>query len=201
VCEGKGVALHSKIDLMETLMRSFEPVIGTVTHILLDSWYCAKCLWRAARERDFLITTGLKSNRWLRVADETAQKGWRGPQVSDYVAGLSEQDYVQMPWPRGGKMVDVHVVTTSVRKLYRCQVVIVRQSLDAPLTQARFWASSDLQADAQTLLAHIAARWDIECSLPMARRRGALTRVGFSLTRPEKGEEEERTGEYLHQTA
>jgi hypothetical protein len=56
----------------------------------------------------------------------------------------------------------VHVVTTRVRKLYRCQVVIVRQSLDAPLSQARSWASSDLEANPESLLVHIAARWDIE---------------------------------------
>jgi len=56
----------------------------------------------------------------------------------------------------------VHVVTTRVRKLYCCQVVIVRQSLDAPLSQARYWASSDLEADPATLLMHIAAWWDIE---------------------------------------
>ena len=55
-------------------------------------------------------------------------------------------------------MVYVHVLTTSVRKLYRCQIVIVRHALDAPLAQARFWASSDLEADAQTLLAHLCAR-------------------------------------------
>ncbi len=56
----------------------------------------------------------------------------------------------------------VHVVTTRVRKLYSCQVVIVRQSLDAPLSQARSWASSDLQASPELLLVHIAARWDVE---------------------------------------
>jgi hypothetical protein len=162
VCETEEVAFQSKIEQMETLIRSFEPVAGTLTHILLDSWYCAKCLWRAARERDFLITTGLKSNRWLRVADETVPNGWRWQQLSDYVAELSETDYVQMQWPRGGKTVFVHVISTSVRKLYRCQVVIVRQALSAPLSQARYWASSDLQADLQTLLAHLAARWDIE---------------------------------------
>ncbi len=67
-----------------------------------------------------------------------------------------------MQWPRGGKSVYVHVLTTAVRKLYRCQVVIVRQQLSAPLSQARFWASSDLEGDVQTLLAHIATRWDIE---------------------------------------
>jgi DDE superfamily endonuclease len=162
VCETEGVPFQSKIDLMETLIRTFEPVAGTVTHILLASWYCAKRLWRAARERGFLITTSLKSNRWLRVADEAAPQGWRWQKLSDYVAGLTDQDYVPMLWPRGGKTVYVHVVTTSVRKLYRCQVVIVRQSLQAPLSQARFWASSDLQADPPTLLTHIAARWDIE---------------------------------------
>lgn len=162
VCAREDVTFQSKIEQMETLIRTFEPVAGTVTHILLDSWYCAKCLWRAARERDFLITTGLKSNRWLRVADETVEQGWGWQQLSAYVAGLSEHDYMPMQWPRSGKTVYVHVITTSVRKLYRCQVVIVRHWLDAPLSQARFWASSDLEGDTQTLLAHIAARWDIE---------------------------------------
>ena len=162
VCEAENVTFHSKIELMETLIREFEPVTGTTTHILLDSWYCAKCLWHAARARDFLITTGLKSNRWLRIPDESTAQGWRGPQRSDYLVGLSEQDYVPVPWPRSGKMVFVHVVNTSVRKLYRCQVIIVRHSLDAPLSQARYWASSDLEADRETLLTHILARWDIE---------------------------------------
>lgn len=56
----------------------------------------------------------------------------------------------------------MQVVTTRVRKLYQCQVMIVRQSLDAPLSQARYGASSDLQADLPTLLTHIATRWKIE---------------------------------------
>lgn len=147
---------------METLIRGLEPVAGTRTHVLLDSWYCAKCLWHAARERDFLITTGLKSNRWLRVPDETAAAGWRWQKLSDYVASLTAQDFVQTCWPRGGKQVYVHVVTSSIRKLYRCQIVIVQHSLDAPLSQARYWASSDLEANTETLLAHISTRWDIE---------------------------------------
>ena len=70
MCAVEEVPFHSKIELMETLIREFGPVVGTQTHLLLDSWYCAKCLWHAAGERDFLITTGLKSNRWLRVLHE-----------------------------------------------------------------------------------------------------------------------------------
>ena len=162
VCEQEGVPFQSKIELMEAAIRSFEPVAGTRTHVLLDSWYCAKVLWHAARERGFQITTGLKSNRWVRIADASAPRGWRWQRLSDYAASLEKSAYVEYKWPRGGKTVYVHVVTTQVRKLYRCRVVIVRQSLDAELSQARSWASSDVEADAQTLLGHISARWDIE---------------------------------------
>jgi hypothetical protein len=162
VCEVEAVPFHRKIERMETLIREFDPVVETQTHILLDSWYCAKCLWHAARERDFLITTGLKSNRWLRVPDDTIPQGWRWQKLSEDAADLSEQDCELLPWPRGGKKVYVHVVKTSRRKRYRCQVVIVRHSLDAPLAQTRYWASSDLEADAEGLLTHIAARWEIE---------------------------------------
>ncbi len=49
-----------------------------------------------------------------------------------------------------------------MRKLYRCHLVIARPSLDAPATATRYWASSDLDADAATLLSHTAARWDVE---------------------------------------
>jgi hypothetical protein len=160
--EGEAIPFQSKIELMETLIREFEPAAGTKTHVLLDSWYGAKRLWHATRERDFLITTGLKSNRWLRVPDETTPQGWRWQKASDYLASLTEQDFGQVGWPRGGKTVYVHVVTTNVRKLYRCQVVIVRHSLSALLSQVRYWASSDLEATPEALLAHISARWDIE---------------------------------------
>ena len=41
-------------------------------------------------------------------------------------------------------------------------MVIVRRSLDATVSQARDFASSDLEASPEMLLSHIAARWDIE---------------------------------------
>jgi len=56
----------------------------------------------------------------------------------------------------------VHLVSTRVRTLSSCQVIIVRRSLNDPISQARSWASSDLSASAQALLEHISARWDID---------------------------------------
>ncbi len=170
VCAARGCPFRSTIDLMEEHIRTFEPVAGTRTHVLLASWYGAKSLWKAARARGFLSTTGLKSNRSLRVPDPEAEGGWRWQQLSDYAAGLTADDVTLLDWPRQGddpdpdqpRQVYVHVVQTRVRSLYRCHLVIARPSLDAPAKATRFWASSDLDADVATLLGHIAARWDVE---------------------------------------
>lgn len=164
VCRAEGVPFRSKIALMVETIRSFVPLPGTRTHVLLDSWYGAKAIWRAARARGFLITSGLKANRALRVPDAAAPGRWRWQKLADYAAALPPAAYtaVTRPTPAGERTVYAHVVSTRVRKLYRCQVVILREALDAPLTQARYWASSDLDADLLTLLAHIAARWQVE---------------------------------------
>ena len=67
---------------------------------------------------------------------------------------LAEKSVIRKVW--------VHVVDTRIRSLYRCKLIIVRQSLDDPISEARFWASSDMVSDAQGLLGHISKRWDIE---------------------------------------
>lgn len=163
-CEAEGATFQSKIDLMEALILGFEPVLGTQTHVLLDSWYAAKRLWQAARRRGFLITTGLKVNRSLAVPDVAAPHGWRWQRLSDYAAGLSTEDYSVETWPSQTepRTVYVHTIQTRVRTLYRCQLIIVRESLEASLSQARYFASSDLTAERAQLLAHLAARWEVE---------------------------------------
>jgi len=164
-CAAEDVPFQSKVALMEQMIRTFEPTPGTRTHVLLDTWYSAKSIWKAARERNFQITTGLKKNRSLRVPDPEAERGWRWQTLADYAAELSPADYQQVRWPKQEEeehTVYVHVVSTCVRKGYRCQVIIVRESLTAPLSQTRFWASSDLDADLATLIGHVATRWQVE---------------------------------------
>jgi DDE superfamily endonuclease len=166
VCQAAGVPFRSKLDLLVEEVQTFAPVAGTRTHVLADSWYGAKRLWRAARERGFLITTGLKANRSLRLPDPAEPRGWRWQRLDDYAAGLSADDFTLLDWPRQSeeepRQVYVHVVSTRVRTLYRCQVVIARPALDAPPAATRYWGSSDLDADLSALLSHIAARWDVE---------------------------------------
>jgi SRSO17 transposase len=164
VCEREGVTFQSKIDIMENIIRNFKPVEETVTHVLLDCWYTCKSVWRAARERGFLITSGLRCNRRLRIADPQAERGWRWQRVDEYAAGLLPDHYQKVVWPSQSEQreVYVHVVRTRVRKLYTCQLVITRPTLDCPAKEVRYWASSDLEADLLTLVKHIAARWDVE---------------------------------------
>src|SRR5436190_2528543 len=157
------IPFMSKIDLMIQQIQNFTPPPETITHILLDSWYSAKKIWKVARNRGFQITTGLRCNRSLRVPCENDPQGWRWQKLSDYVASLPESAYQLCSNPRNPeKKIWVHVVDTRVKKLYRCKLVIVRQNLDDPLSEVRYWASSDLAADVQTLLRHISTRWDIE---------------------------------------
>lgn len=160
VCAAEGVPFRRKIDLMVACIRTCAPVLSTQTHVLLDSWYGAQAVWRAARERQFLITSGLKANRSLRVP-AAAPRGWRWQRLDAYAAALTATAYIACHWPGqgGGRTVYVHVVQTRVRKLYRCQVVMVREARTAPLSQARDWAASDLAADPAMLVGHIAARW------------------------------------------
>ena len=163
VCERAEQTFRSKIHLMGEIIRYFEPAADTTTHVLVDTWYTCKYIWRLARERGFLITSGLKANRCLRVADASAPSGWCWQRLSDYAAKLPEAAYQQVAWPNGDhKPVFVHVISTRVRKLYRCQVIVVRPSLDCPANAIRYWASSHMSADLTTLVSHIATRWQIE---------------------------------------
>jgi hypothetical protein len=155
----------SKGELMAERIRSFEPAADTHTHVLLDSWYSAKRIWTTAKARGFSISSGLKSNRLIRISDAQAKGGWRWQDLKTYASKLVESDYQQVVWPNqdgAGRTVWVHTLTTTVRNLGRCQVILVRDSLEAPPKEVRFWASSEMGADAVTLIRHLAVRWDIE---------------------------------------
>jgi DDE superfamily endonuclease len=164
--EKEEVPFTSKIDLMIQQIQNFEPPSGTITHVLLDSWYNCKMIWKAARDRGFKITTGIKRNRWLRVPCEVTSetpKGWKWQKLDDYAASLTEDAYQECFCPRNPKeKVYVHVVDTRVRKLYRSKIIIIRKKLTDPLSAARFWVTSDVKADAQTCLNVIGVRWEVE---------------------------------------
>ncbi len=153
----EGVPFKSKVDLVVEAVGELEPIPGTQIHVLVDAWYTCHRLWRAALDRGFAITGGLRVNRWLRLG----QPGqWRKVRLSDYVAGLSPQDFVLVPWR--GHFRAAHLVRTFVYHLGACQVLAVKETPETPPQTARCWATSDLEADVATVASYAAQRWDIE---------------------------------------
>jgi hypothetical protein len=150
---------------MAERIRGFEPAAETHTHVLLDSWYSVKAIWSSAHARGFDSSCGLKANRLMRINDPEAKNGWRRQDLRTYAGRLIDADYQEVVRPQQEdpeRSVWVHTLTTIVRNLGRCQVILVRDSLTAPVKEVRFWASSDLDADAATLIRYLAVRWDIE---------------------------------------
>jgi len=161
-CEAEGVPFVSKIDMAYEEVTTFEPPPDTHTHVLIDCWYMAKRVWRAARQRGWDVTGGLKSNRVMRVIDPDGTRRW--VKVREYAAGLTADDFEEVLWPteEGDKMVYAHLVKTWVRGLGPCQVLIVKLHLDDDLEDTRYWATSRLEGTLEQVIGHVAQRWTIE---------------------------------------
>ena len=160
VAEAEGVPFQSKVELVINAIRALKPMPGTKTHILVDAWYTCRSVWRAALQRNFAITGGLRVNRWLRLPDPLHPGGYRKVKLSTYLAEFGPDDFVMVPWR--GRMVAAHLVRTFVYKLGACQVLVVKETPQAPAHEARCWATSDLKADVVTVVGYAAHRWDIE---------------------------------------
>lgn len=162
VCEREGVPFQSKIDMTIHAIETFEPAPNTHTHLLVDSWYVAKQVWRAARQRGWDMTGGLKCNRGLRITTADGERQWQ--RVDDYAANLASDDFQAVVWPsqEGGRQVYGHLVRTRLKKLGACQVLIVRSDPDAPLRETRYWITSRLHDSLEQVVTAVATRWTVE---------------------------------------
>ena len=161
-CEREGVPFASKIDMAYEEVTTFEPPPDTHTHLLIDSWYVTKRIWKAARQRGWDVTGGLKSNRVMRIITADGTREWM--KVREYAATLTAEDFSEVTWPTedGGKVVYVHLVKTWVRKLGPCQVLIVRLDPNDGPEGTRYWVTTCLEESAAQIVAHAAHRWVIE---------------------------------------
>lgn len=161
-CQQEGKAFQSKIDLAVACVRDFAGLPDTKTHVLCDAWYQCRALWRVCRERQFAVSGGIKSNRKLRCTDAQGRRFWQT--LSAYAQALTNEQFEEVVWPsaQGGKPLFVYRVRTRIKKLGACQVLVVRPSLDASPKQTRYFVTSLLEADTQTIIDILAVRWEIE---------------------------------------
>lgn len=162
VCEQIHRPFVSKVDLAVQTVEEFEPQPGTHTHVLIDSWYLSKRLWKAVKKRHWDLTGGLKSNRRIRLKDSQGIVTW--PTVSEYAATLEAEDFQAVLWPNqtGGQTVFAHLLRTLVKKLGACQVLIVREHPKDPLSSTRFFATTRLKDTLGQVVATAAKRWTVE---------------------------------------
>lgn len=162
VCEQEGVPFMSKVDMAVQTIEQFEPVPGTHTHLLVDGWYHCKRVRKAAQKRHWDVSGGLKSNRVMRLIAPDGSRQWL--KLAEYASRLRPEDWQEVVWPSagGGQKVYAHLVRTWIRKLGPTLLLITRHSLDEPLQPVRYWGSTVLELDAQSLVNILALRWEVE---------------------------------------
>jgi hypothetical protein len=161
VCEDEGVAFASKIDLAVGRVLAFDAAKGTHTHVLVDSWYMNKSLYRAARQRGFAISGGIKKNRQIRVTSESGEQLQIA--LNEYAASLEAEDFELLDWPneQGGRTIYGHLIQTHVKNLGRGIVLITRPD-PAKSQSTYYWYSDQEHLSAQMLVNHLAKRWVVE---------------------------------------
>lgn len=162
VCQQEGVPFQSKIDMAVNQIEGFEPVTGTHTHVLIDSWYYCKQVRRAAQKRGWEVSGGLKSNRVMRQIKADGSREWF--KLSEYAAGLDCDDWQEVVWPseQGGQKLYAHLVQTWIRKLGPTLILITCHDPDEPLKSVRYFGSTVLNLETQALINILAVRWYIE---------------------------------------
>lgn len=162
VCEREGVPFQSKVDLAEKVIREFEPLPGTCTHVLMDSWYVNKRIWKGVKGRKWHLTGGLKKNHKLRITNSPGEKVWL--RLDEYATSLPQEAFQPVVWPNqaGGQTVYAHLVRTQVKKLGVCQVLIVKTSPDDPGEKARFYVTTRLADPLEQVVQAVALRWTVE---------------------------------------
>jgi len=162
VCEREKVPFLSKVDMTVKVIQEFEPLPDTHTHLLADSWYVNKRIWKAVKARHWDLSGGLKKNHKLRTEDVEGNLLWA--RVDDYAAELPKEAFQAVIWPNqeGGETVYAHLIRTRVKKLGACQVLIVKTAADDPAEKARFYITTRLCDSLEQVVNAIAVRWNIE---------------------------------------
>lgn len=162
VCEREGVPFQSKTDRAVRAIEEFVPVQDTHTQVLVDSWYHCKRVRKAARQRDWQLSGGLKSNRVLRLMAADGTREWLS--LAEYATRLQPEDWQEVTWPsqQEGQPLYAHLVVTWIRKFGPTLLLITCHDLDTPHKSLRYWGSSQLDLDAQGLVDILAIRWQIE---------------------------------------
>lgn len=149
-CEELGVPFSSKPELARAMVDAFQPLPGTQTYVLTDSWYPSQQLLETCQERGFHLISAVKSDRKFRVANHNLQaKAWAQAlpkRAFDFVT-VNTAGYKL--WSTVGTLSSGHAARLVINR------VIGQQ-------RWRYLISTDCSLTAQTVISHYLARWEVE---------------------------------------
>jgi hypothetical protein len=162
ICEQEQRPFLSKVDMALNVVEHFEPLPETHTHVLIDSWYVNKRMWKAVKQRKWDLTGGLKANRKLRRVDAQGQLIWT--RLDDFAGELTADQFQSIQWPsqEGEVIVYAYLIRTLVKKLGACQVLIVKPTAEASADQTRFYITTRLEDTLEQVVQAVALRWTVE---------------------------------------
>ena len=149
-CQELDIPFASKPELARAMVDAFDPLPGTQTYVLTDSWYPSQHLLETCQERGFYLISAVKSDRKLRVADHNLQaKQWAQTlpkRAFDFVT-VNTAGYKL--WSTVGRLSSGHVARLVVNR------VIGQESW-------RYLLSTDCALSAHTIISYYLARWEVE---------------------------------------
>jgi SRSO17 transposase len=149
-CEVMGVPFVSKPELAQAIIQAFEPLPGTRTYVLTDSWYPSQDMLEACQKRGFHLISAVKSNRKFKAAGCNRQvRHWTQtlPQEVFDLVMVNATGY--RVWSAIGCLSSGHGV----------ELVMNRAVGQA---RWRYLISTDLWLTPQTIISHYLVRWEVE---------------------------------------
>jgi SRSO17 transposase len=149
-CEELDVPFASKPELACAMVDAFQPLPGTQTYVLTDSWYPSQQLLETCQERGFHLISAVKSDRKFRVANHNLQaKAWAQAlpkRAFDFVT-VNTAGYKL--WSTVGRLSSGHAARLVVNRIIgqKCW---------------RYLISTDCSLAAQTVISYYLARWEVE---------------------------------------
>lgn len=149
-CQELGLPFASKPELAQAIIHTFEPLVGTQTYVLTDSWYPSQQLLETCQERGFHLISAVKSDRKFRVAGHHMQaKQWAQclpKRAFDFVT-VNTVGYKL--WSTVGRLSSGHPTRLVINR------VIGQRSW-------RYLVSTDCSLTAKTIISYYLARWEVE---------------------------------------
>jgi SRSO17 transposase len=149
-CEAADVPFASKPELARTIVREFEPLPGTQTYVLTDSWYPSQDLLDLCQKRGFHLISAVKSDRKFKTASHNLQvKQWAQSLPKRAFDLVTVNTTCYKLWSAIGRLSSAHRVRLVVNRVIG-------------LKQWHYLISTDRSLTPQTVISYYLGRWEVE---------------------------------------